>query len=86
MAKPDNWKIRLNELISQVSDGSRKFDAKELEWAREYDKELLGSDCIYPKQDNLYTCTEEHQINFMTSWETPLLARASRQQLPQRYT
>lgn len=72
MAKPESWNIRLNELIDQVSNGSRKFDADELEWAREYEKELLNSNnYTYPKQGNLYKCTEEHQITFITSWEAP---------------
>lgn len=71
MLKPDNWNIRLVDLIKEVSNGSRKFDARELEWSREYEKDLLGPNCRYPKQGDLYACIEEHQISLMTSWEGP---------------
>lgn len=70
--RPADWKLTPEDLMREMQEGKRKSVGNpEIIWAREYQKSLIPSDMRYPEKGDVYECSEDHAITYMTAWSAP---------------
>ena len=70
--RPVDWKLTPEDLMREMQEGKRKSVGNpEIIWAREYQKSLIPSDMRYPEKGDVYECSADHAITYMTAWSAP---------------
>jgi hypothetical protein len=69
---PEGWNKTISDLSAEVDAGLRPYLASpEVDWARDYERQLLPPDTRFPRQGDVYEALEEFEAAYMTSWAAP---------------
>jgi hypothetical protein len=67
MKYPSGWNKTIDDLIEE----NRELSWEEIEYARNYEKDLLPNDTRFPKNNDIYESIEDVEITYTTHWRAP---------------
>lgn len=71
--RPADWTLTLDDLFAEVKAGKRKsVGSPEVDWAREYELDLLPEGVRFPQKGDLYESKQDQTVAYMTAWAAPV--------------
>ncbi len=72
VSRPENWNKTISDLMQEMKEGKRhEVGQPEIDWAREYERDLIPENYRFPKEGDLYESKLDQEIEFLTAWSAP---------------
>ena len=69
---PEGWNKTISDLMDEAKSGTRKtIGSPELDWARDYERNLLPPGTRFPCKGDIYEAVEDVEVSYLTSWASP---------------
>ncbi len=68
---PPGWNKTIQDLFDEAKTTRPPVGPPEVEWARDYERNLIPAGTRFPKKGDVYEATEDVEVNYLTSWSAP---------------